>query len=428
MVGTHDAQVVIIGGGLAGLTAAKTLQAHGVNYLLLEASDRVGGRVKTDEWDGFLLDHGFQVFLTAYPEAKKLLDYDRLDFYKFFKGASVKTERGFEKVADPEVHLFDALKSVSNNIGSLQDKLKVLELKETLVHQHSEDYFENLEQSTLSYLQTRGFSQAFIDQFFRPFFGGVFLENQLSTSSRMLEFVYRMFALGDTVLPARGIQAIPNQLAETIPSNALRLNTRITQIQDGIVHIAGGERFSAERILLATDAYDAHTLLPQLPKKAFNAVSCLYFAADEPPITEPILLLNGLQRGLINNICIPSQVAPSYAPPNKALISITVLAPGKPVDTPEDTLFAKQVQQELESWFGSQARHWKHLKTYAIPRALPHCDHVSDTSPLEHTAASPCPIYVCGDYRNTPSFNGAMRSGRLAAEAILHDLAIPSLS
>lgn len=406
--------VVIIGAGLAGLRCALDLQRAGLDVTVLEAADQVGGRIRTDEVDGFRLDRGFQVLLTAYPEAVAALDYDHLDLRPFYPGALVHFDGAFHRVADPFRRPLDGVKTLLGPIGSVTDKLRVAALRHHLLNRSVDEILTGPETTTAEALQHLGFSPAMIERFFRPFLGGVFLDPTLETTSRLFDFVFKMFATGSTALPAHGMQAIPEHLAARLAPGTVRLNTQVTAIHDGQVHLADGETLAPATIVLACDAGNARRLQPDLPTTAFHGTTCLYFAATEPPISEPVLMLNGDGHGRINSVVVPSQVSPAYAPPGQALISVSLI--GVP-DEPDADVLAS-VQRELETWFGEPVRNWRHLRTYRIPQALP-VQRPGDPTTATPNAGRTGKVVLCGDYRDTASINGALASGRRAAETVL---------
>jgi len=403
------ADVIIVGAGLAGLSCACHLSAKGVSCQLLEGSDDAGGRARTDALDGFLLDRGFQVFLTAYPEGRQLLHYDTLDLKPFVPGALVRFEGKFHRIADPWRRPSAVVSTLLSPIGNIKDKLKLAELRNDLTKGKSK---RSDETSTIQFLRDYGFSPSLIERFFRPFLGGVFLDRELQTSSAMFAFVFRMFSLGEAVLPAPGMGALAQQLAGRLPTGCLRLQQQVVAIEPGVVKLRSGEELRARHVVVATDQANAAKLLPEISAGSFRATTCFYFAADKPPIAEPVLVLNGDGRGPINNLCVPSAVAPSYAPSGAHLISASVV--GENTLSPDELL--AQVRGPLEEWFGEEVRGWRHLRTYRIPHALP------QIAPREISAAKNevrLGIYTCGDYRETASINGALASGRKIAEEIL---------
>lgn len=402
---------LIIGAGLAGLACARRLQAAGRGFVICEASDRVGGRVATDLCDGYRLDRGFQVLLTAYPEARRLLDYDALDLRRFYSGALVRHGRKWHRVADPFRHPMDGLRGAFNPIGSFADKLRVgwSRLGGFDFSRHSSDL------TTLEVLRAEGFSASMIQRFFRPFLGGVFLENRLETTARKLEFVMRNFARGDTAIPALGMAEIPRQLAASLPAAAVRLHTRVVSIDGHGVHLENGEVLAARSVVIATEAGGAGLLLgcrgSHVP---FNGVACLYFTASFAPVSEPILLLNGEGAGPINNLTVLSAVSPDYAPPGRHLISISVVD-SEAADAPD---LEDQVRRQLADWFGAGTKAWELLRIDRIPRAVPSQLVVSEKSPRLGKG-----LYQCGDHCGIASIDTALASGTAAAEAVQEDLA-----
>ena len=410
---THD--VLIVGAGLAGLCCAHQLQQQGVSFLLLEAADAVGGRIRTDTLDGFRLDRGFQVFLTSYPEAKRVLDYEALQLKSFLPGALVRHGGRFHELTDPWRRPFAALGSLWSPIGSFADKLRVARFRARSLHGTIEEYFQEPETTSLQLLRNAGFSMSMIECFFRPFLGGIFLDPELQTSSRMLDFVFRMFSLGSACLPAEGMEAIPRQLAGTLPSGRIQLGSRIVRVQPGSVTLATGEELLAKSVIVAAEGPVAAELLGDRISSAGFGTRCLYFAAPFPPIEKPILVLNGEGRGPINSLCVPTIVAPSYGPGDTSLVSVTVLS----IANDPNRLLA-EVSEQLGEWFGPVVKDWRHLRTYSIPYALPVQAPPALSAP-ERSVRWRAGIYVCGDHRDNASIQGAMVSGRRAAEAVLRD-------
>lgn len=413
-------QVLIIGAGLAGLTCAWNLHHAGVSFQILEAANSVGGRMQTDVVDGFLLDRGFQVLLTAYPEARKMLDYSALSLSKFYPGAMVRAGERFHRVADPLRQPLDALANIFSPIGTLADKLRIARLRRRVTTGKLDELFNRPETKTLAALQSEGFSDVLIQTFFKPFLGGVFLDPDLDTSSRMFEFLFRMFSLGDTSLPANGMRAIPEQILARLPPDAVRLNTPVKKVMTNTVSLGSGEELSADAVVVATDGYTAAQLLERRAPR-WHTVACIYFAADRPPINEPLLVLNGNGDGPVNNLCVPSLVSSSYAPAGAALISATVLRP----ERYEPVWIEGIVREQLSNWFGPQVRQWEHLRTYQINRALP--EQLSLSSAKARASGYVTKgLYLCGDHTENSSINGAIKSGRVVAETVVSDLSNPS--
>jgi phytoene dehydrogenase-like protein len=300
-------------------------------------------------------------------------------------------------------------------VGGIKDKFCIAKLTQQVSSLSLDQLLESDEMTTVEYLRQFGFSSEMINRFFTPFFGGVFLDPELSTSSRMFLFVFQMFAKGKAALPAHGMQAISNQLADSIPNENILYNTKVESLNQNSVRITEGQEFTSQAVVLATDWNSASTLVEEFKPTHSRSVSCLYFSAKEAPIQKPILVLNGNNKGPINNLCVPSHVAPNYAPKDRHLISATVLQS----DRQNENNLIEEVRQQMVEWFGSVAADYEHIKTYTIPHALP------DQSPpfsVHHDSRLFNGVFVCGDYRNTASINGAMQSGLNAADSVLKHL------
>lgn len=413
-----QSDVVIVGAGLAGLCCARELHRAGVPVQILEASDGVGGRVRTDVVDGFRLDRGFQVLLTAYPEAQRQLDYGALDLRSFISGAVIRHHGRFHRIIDPWRERGSFLSAAFSPVGSWMDKIRVAKLRSELARRSIDDIFRAPEISTKESLVRRRFSQEFIKLFFRPFYGGILLDSKLAASSRMFEFIFQMLAAGDAAVPALGMGEIPRQIAASLPEGSVRLNTPVDRVtEDRQIVLQSGETLKPATIVVATEGPEAMRLLGIRRGIPSRSVCCLYFAAPEAPVEEPILVLGAGSRGVVNNLAVMSAVSPAYAPPGQHLVSVSVL--GLPSRDNEHLEFL--VRTQLKRWYGVAVDSWRLLRQYTIEHAHP------VVTPLQlHQPPSWAPgIFLCGDHRATPSIQGALESGRRTAEALLGKVESP---
>lgn len=412
--------VVVIGAGLSGLCCARVLLRHEVNCVILEASDDIGGRVRTDNVDGFLLDRGFQVLQTAYPEAATQLDYRVLRLHNFEPGALIRTQGRVVEMSDPWRRPAKLLPTAFNGIGTFFDRLKLAKLRWHVTHTSIEELWQEPETTTHEFLSTTcGLSSDMIDRFFRPWFSGVFLEKDLMTSSRFFRFLFRIFAMGDAALPELGMGAIPKQLAAGLAPPIIRLSTPVDSLVDGHrVRLKSGEYIDCRAIVLAVEGPEASRLTGGLIRSPEGrATTCFYYAAPLPPFRESLLVLNGDGHGPINNLCVVSNVAKSYAPAGQSLMSVSIV--GKPEPDADDS--EHSVRRQLREWYGLQVDSWRLLKSYFIPYALP-----SQPAHFEDLAAPARRldenVYYCGDYAETASIQGAMVSGRKVGQEVLADI------
>lgn len=409
-----NADVIVVGAGLSGLACALALREHGLEPLIIEASDGVGGRVRTDHRSGFLLDRGFQVLQTWYPEARAMLDYQRLDLRPFYPGALVQMRGRRYRVSDVWRRPLRLPEMLFSPIGSLSDKLRMLGLRRRCLRGDLQSLYQHPETTARELLNDLGFSPRMIERFYKPFFSGVFFEPELDVSSRTFEFVFRAFALGDTALPARGMGEISAQLAARLPHGRVRLGRRVERVEDRQVILESGERLAARAVVLATETHETARLLhqPATEPDPYRGVTCLYFGAHQPPIRGPYLVLNGEGRGRINSLLCPSNLSEHYAPPGQSLITVNVHG----ADHNPDALETR-IRAELYGWFGRQVRDWRRLAVYRLPQALP-----AQAPPVLYPGKQPLRrsewLWSCGEYQSAPSIQWALHSGQRAGREI----------
>jgi len=409
------ADVVVVGAGLAGLACALRLHEAGAAVRVVEASDGVGGRVRTDLVDGFRLDRGFQVLLTAYPEARRVLDYAALDLRPFLPGALVRRAGRFHELSDPWRQPGRAWRSLTARVGTLGDRLRIARFRARVRRGTLDALFRRPETSAAERLHAEGFSAEMLEAFFRPFFGGILLDRSLAASSRMIEFVFRMMAEGDVALPATGMGAIPEQLARRLPGGTVRLGARVATASPREVRLESGEKVRGDAVVIATEGPEA-ARLTGLPAPGSRPATCLYFAAEKAPVEEPILVLDGDDSGPVNNLCFPTQAAPGYGPTGVTLVSASVV--GGAASDAGDAALERAVRAQMEGWFGAEVRGWRHLRTVHVRHAQPE-QWPGALEPVERPVRLAGGLFVCGDHRDTASLHGAMLSGRRAAEALL---------
>lgn len=385
---------IVVGAGVAGLACARRLRKHGLAVRVLEAEDGVGGRVRTDEVEGFRLDRGFQVLPVAYPEAQEALDYARLRLQPFERGAIVRFQGRLHRIADPRKSPLSGLRGLRSGMFGVRDAVAVARVLRR----------RGSETTALEALREAGLSETAIDAFFAPFLRGIFLEPELATSSLFLEFVLGTFSSGAASIPYRGMGAITEQLSEGLD---VRTGSPVAEVAPGSVRTESGETVVARAVVVATSG------LIDEPAAGWNGVGCLYFDAPEPPIRGAWLVLDGDGGGVVNNLCTLTEVSRGYGPPGRSLVSVSVIGPGEPD--------ADAVLRELRDWFGPRVREWRSLGTYTITQALPA---FPVGTVLELPARLASGLYACGDHRAHPSLNGALFSGRLVADAVLDDLVV----
>ena len=409
----QDYKIHVIGAGVSGLIAAKVLEDHGYYPIILEATDRVGGRVKTDLIEDYQLDHGFQVLLTAYPAAQKYLNLDALELQKFLPGATIFNSGKKQTIGDPLRNLSLLFPTLFSSIGTFSDKLKILKLNRLLKKNTLDEIFSKTEKTTYQYLVDFGFSSEMISQFFTPFFSGIFLESQLETSSRMFEFVYKMFGEGFAALPKAGIEAIPMQLKANLKETNFRFDTKVTAVKDGKIFLDDTTELESHFTVIATAP---SKLVANLKNQDTQWKSCdtLYFETDKNLIEKPLIGLVADKDALINNIFYHTSIA-SKSSGAKELVSVTIV---KNHDLSEDALRIR-IQKELQDYCGITS--CKFIKHYHIPQALPKLNELQNEMLPSETRLT-TGIFLAGDMQLNGSLNAAMIAGERAALGIIETL------
>ncbi|MGO9668174.1 MAG: NAD(P)/FAD-dependent oxidoreductase [Streptosporangiaceae bacterium] len=409
MAGRGARPVVIVGAGLAGLACASDLTAAGASVQVLEAGEGVGGRMRTDRRAGFLLDRGFQVFNTSYPQVQRRLRLRDLQLSPFTPGMLLQAGARRLRFADPTRR--------PGQIGDLRPgrlagpadlaALGLLSARDMLLP--ASVIKRRRDVTTLTALRRAGISAELIELMFRPFLAGVFLEDQLETSSRFFHLVWRSMLRGTLCLPRRGIQAVPEQLAAGLPPATIQLETPVSGLTDDGVLLAGGTELAASAVVVATGPAAAAALMPALAVPATRSVTTIYHAAPAPPLAEPTLLVD-TERQILNTSVL-TEVTPSYSGDRRALVSSSVL--GGDAANPEPA-----VRSRLGTLYQADTSSWEHLATYAVPGALPA---MVPPHPLSRSCRAGQRRYVCGDHRATGSVQGALASGARAAREVLAD-------
>ena len=414
---------VVVGAGLAGLACAGELVRHGRRVSVLEAADRVGGRVATDTVEGFRIHRGFQVYNDAYPEGRRQLDLAALKLGRFEPGALVAESGRLRSVSDPWRRPLAAVSSLLSGSVGLADGLRTARLRGDAIRSVRSGAIDPdavataNERTTREELAARGFSEAFIRSFFVPFFGGVFLERSLDTAAPVFLFDFAMFSLGRACLPAGGMDAIPQQLAARLPDGSVRLGARVRGVEPGRVTLDDGSTLTAHHVVVAVDGASAANMIQKplqgpLAGRRWKATRMVAFAADRSPLASRTLVVSADAAGPIDNLTVPSDVAAGYAPLGRSLVTVS-LRDGWTGDQAEEA-----VKRQAAGWCGTAVDGWRHLATVDVPRALP------DESPAARrsrpaSARLAAGLWICGDHCSAASINGALGSGRRCAEAIL---------
>ncbi len=428
----RDKPVIVAGAGVAGLTCATILHRAGVPVLVLEASDGVGGRVRTDRHaDGFLLDRGFQVILDAYPAVRRNIDLESLNPGRFDAGAMIWTGKRLVPLADPIRHPASIVRDITSSIIPLADKARLAALaaraKMADWECASDAVSASGDKSSEGALLEAGFSSQFIDRFARPFWGGISLDRSLGSSEGPLRFTLKMFLEGSATLPSAGVQAVPAQLAARLPSDAIRFNSRIERlvIEEGVATgvVVNGETMAASAVVVATDPVTARSLtgIDRIPTKGIGCVTVFLRSAQEPGAGKR-LVLDGTGQRSVNHVAPLSTVAPGYAPEGQHLIAAVLLGEDVLVK-PDEELIGRRALNDTATMLGLDATQLRVLSVVRVPfsqyRQPPR---IFSTLPDVRTETHG--LWLASEATVDSSLNGAMTSGERAAQAVIEEVRV----
>lgn len=411
MSAAQDAtDVLVVGAGAAGLACARDLLAGGVDVRVVEAGDEVGGRMRSDRVEGFVVDRGFQVFNTSYPQVRRRLPLRDLRLRPFTPGVLIHDPSGRLRFSDPTRRPRTLPDLLPGRLAGPRDlaALGLLSARDMLSPPGR--LKRGQETTTRTALADAGISDALVERFFRPFLSGVFLEEDLETSARVFHLVWRSMLRGTLCLPTAGVGAVPRALAAALPHGAVALESPVAVITDESALTADGREIPARAVVVATGPGPVTALLPDVALPGYRTVTTYYHVAPRSPLGEPTLLVDTRRRFL--NTCVLSDVVPSYGPPGHALVATSVL--GRDGEGRE-----RQVREALGEAYGTGTDGWDLLTVRTIEDALPA---MAPPQPLSRTTRVAPGRYVCGDHRATGSVQGALASGARAAREVLHDL------
>ena len=424
----YQADVVIVGAGVAGLSAAHRLSSAGVTTAVLEAAPYVGGRMSTEKVDGFRLDRIGQLLSTAYPELRLTPGLDALVLRPFAPGVLLHSDGRRHQAgaqmsaggARGALHAVRALASAPAKstprsgapLGTAVDQARLSAALARLASTPVERLLSRPELPAAQALAARGVPARTVDGFLRPLLAALLCDPELTTSSRCADLALRSYAAGRLCLPEGGAEMLPELLARTLPPGTVHTGVRVTSIATNAVTTAEHGEIRCRAVLLATDARAAADLLPGLRVPDFHPVTVVHHATDEPPRTGAALLLDADRGGPVAHTAVVSLVDPSRAPEGRVLVSSTVLGPPpQSVDT--------AVRIHLARLYGTSTARWETLAVHHTPEAVPTMRPPHD---LRRPVRLLAGLYVCGDHRATSTVQGALHSAHRAAAAILNDL------
>jgi phytoene dehydrogenase-like protein len=409
--------VIIVGAGLSGLSAAFQLQQKGFKVAIYEANGKVGGRCKSDYIDGYILDKGLHFFQKGYLESKNTFDYKSLRMESIYPGAMIHYNNNFHLITNPLRNLGDIFSMAFIPFMNFKDKMKLASML-TFLMASSDDQLKKFHSiTTKDYLISRGFSDKLIETLFRPLCNAIYFDPSLETSAYLFTSMMKNFAFEESALPAHGIGSIAVQLGEKLEEDTVHFHSKVKKIFDDGVELASGEVIHSKKVIVTIPPQEAEKIFPERKCEVeYLPYTCLYFSTKTPPVTSAIILMNGKKEGIVNHVFVPTTIQPSYAPPGYHLVCVTL----KSFEDKEEDELIDDILKELIDWFGVKVNDWMHIKTYHIQNALPNVHSNHEIRYTEEVNG----IHFCGDSLSFGSVNNALLSGKVTAEAVIQEISI----
>jgi phytoene dehydrogenase-like protein len=411
----ESADVIIIGAGFSGLSAAYYLQRKGLRVRVLEVSSQAGGRARSDKFNGFTLDRGVHFYHHSTTELSKIIHLNDLALKDTYPGYLLRYQGAFSLFTNPLYQTIDTLSTALAKNATFTDKLRLFGLYVKLKTQSYGKLVKDEDSSTFEYLSKNGFSKKLIDSFFRPMMAANIFDYNLQSSSRLSKVYLKSLFQDHVALPKEGIGKIAELIARKLESGTISFKAKVKKVTEHGVELINGEFLESKFVVVATNAIDANCLLGEkaIPAECTH-VSTLYFSADKAPLSKPVVILNGDEDNIVNHVFVPSLLHPEYAPKGKHLVAVNVV---KTHDLDDEELVVKCLT-ELSDWFGLKVMNWEHLKTYHIKYAMPFKPIVDEVKFYKKVKNG---IYISGDAFSVGSVESALRSGRETAEIIARE-------
>ncbi|MBK9328666.1 MAG: FAD-dependent oxidoreductase [Sphingobacteriales bacterium] len=407
--------VVVVGAGFSGLSAAYYLQRKGLNVKVLEVSSQVGGRARSDKFEGYTLDRGLHFYHHSTTELSKIININELALKNSYPGYLLRYQGTFNLFTNPIYQTIDTVSTALAKNASFSDKMRLFGLYVKLKTTSYNQLVKEKESSTFEYLSKNGFSKRLIDSFFRPMIAANIFDYNLQSSSRFSKIYLKSLFQDHVALPKEGIGKIAESIARKLEPGSICFKTKVKRVLDNGVEFINGDFLEARFVVVATNAIDANLIMGDkvMPAECSH-VSTLYFSTEKPPVSKPVVMLNGDEGGLVNHVFLPTLLHPEYAPKGKHLVAVNII---KEHDLDDDELVVRSLT-ELSEWFGLKVMDWHHLKTYHIKYAMPFkpiLDEVRFSKKISST------VYACGDGLSVGSMESALRSGRETADLIAQE-------